>query len=625
MKKTLLCAVFLPLVLNAQDDYRSRVGINTNTPQATLDISKVPVSATMPDTKAQGVLFPKFTTSERSAFSGTAKEGTMIYNLEKHCLEIYRGVVGGVHQWSCLSDAQQAQALVVSPAGFEGSYIGGVAFTSSSPSANRTKFKLENNSFSNINSAFHDAVTIQNGAASIAISNCQWQKLNGATPTGSVMNCTVGYTVSLNSGESAMLWYTMSGTPETGPLKADFTKLGAQADQTTTVGLGSASITTPKIEYVVSLTYNSTNIQGKITNGMTIKIPYTGGLGSYNAAVATPTTTAPGQGGDVNTLSLSIPAGNFLVSGDLVATLTVDGDGVYNVTKMAPGQEYTIATIPYTLNGNNYEVVLKGIGGIPDRCFGKTTLECVGYGANVKEHEFVYMAVQGPDGKTWLNNNLGAEYARVGSPDFNPLQQATSQADWKAYGSHFQWQRKPDGHELVNWTSSTTGRFKNGVRTGLPSGASWAAPNSNQTISNWEQPTANIADAVLWQSNGQNNPCPVGFHVPTSIEFGQLLTAAGYPSSSSNIGSSYIIIYHTYNWILNPLALVAAGEPIGNSPFSAQWTASYWFSDIRSVNSSGTPEIWELQGWGNTTSNGNTDVQTDSRPYLSHNIRCVQD
>ncbi|MEJ8591625.1 hypothetical protein JSO54_10315, partial [Riemerella anatipestifer] len=100
MKKTLLCAVFLPLVLNAQEDYRSRVGINTTTPQATLEISRKELN-TLPNGYAQGVLFPEFTTEERLTFSSNAKKGTLIYNKDKNCIEMYKGLINGVHEWTC--------------------------------------------------------------------------------------------------------------------------------------------------------------------------------------------------------------------------------------------------------------------------------------------------------------------------------------------------------------------------------------------------------------------------------------------------------------------------------------------------------------------------------------------
>ncbi|MBT0549562.1 FISUMP domain-containing protein [Riemerella anatipestifer] len=545
MKKILLCAVFLPLVLNAQD-YNGRVGINTDKPKATLEISKVAVSPTMPATKAQGVLFPKFSTIERNKFSSTTEIGTMIYNTDKSCIEIYQGVISGVHQWQCMPGSNQTQSLAVTAAGFEGSYIGAVPFNSN----NRVKFRLENNSFSSVSSAFHDAVTVHNGSANISAGNCQWQKL----PTGSVAPCTSGNLISLNSGESAMLWYTLSGTPETGTLQAKFSKLQIQIEQSTTVDLGSATITSPKTEYVVSLTYAGTTLPGIMDNGtnkFTFKIPYTNGSGSYTTVDTAPITTATGEGGDINTVKLTIPSGNFAVNGSLEATIVVGGtDTQYNARLLSPGQEYEIATIPYTLNGNSYQVVLKGIGGIPDRCFGKTTFDCVGYGANEKEHQFLYIPITGPDGRTWLNNNLGAEYAKVGSPWFKPTRQAGAldpvtgqevsnpttdqiKKDWRAYGSLFQWQRNPDGHELMNWTSTSTGTTKYGTTN--TASTSWTNPNNNLFIAapydiyypSWVTNTLHnsINNKNLWQVGGSTNPCPTGYHVPTYEEMATLYTS----------------------------------------------------------------------------------------------------
>ncbi|MDY3318905.1 FISUMP domain-containing protein [Riemerella anatipestifer] len=554
MKKTLFCAMFLPMALQAQ------VGINTNDPKATLEVKK---NTHIPNTQPQGVLFPRFTSEERLKFSGTAEVGTMIYNTDKSCIEIYQGVVSGVHQWTCMPGSNQTQSVVVTAAGFEGSYVGGVAFTS----ANKAKFKLENNSFGNISSAFHDAVSFQNGSATITMANCQWQKLNGATLTGSVAQCTSGNLINLNSGESAMLWYTMGGTPETGTLKANFNKLGAQADQQTQVGLGSATITSPKTEYVVSLTYDgtvpATEVQGKINNTtdkLIVKIPYKNGSGSYEAVTST-VNTALGEGDDTNTLTLNIPAGNFGATGSLDATITVGGgDGEYLVKMLPPGQEYEIATIPYTLNGQSYQLVLKGIGGIPDRCFGKTTLDCVGYGANELEHQFIYVPIKGPDGRTWLNNNLGAEYARVGSQWFNPTRQAGAldytnttatvplsnpttdqiKRDWRAFGSLFQWQRNPDGHELITWTSSTSGTPKYIGSSSLSS--SWTNPGHSIFIASyitWYSVSFSIwvhhslvdvsTQKDLWRSSGtdKTNPCPSGYHVPTSAEYQTLKNAIG--------------------------------------------------------------------------------------------------
>ena len=91
---------------------------------------------------------------------------------------------------------------------------------------------------------------------------------------------------------------------------------------------------------------------------------------------------------------------------------------------------------------------------ILDRSFFKKT-------NNRFEHRFVYLPVTNPKtGRTWLNNNLGAEYANKNSSDYNPSQQATASNDYLAYGSLFQWGRKADGHELINWYSDTNGTQK---------------------------------------------------------------------------------------------------------------------------------------------------------------------
>ncbi|MCK0206388.1 FISUMP domain-containing protein [Ornithobacterium rhinotracheale] len=444
------------------------VGINAGDAsiKANLDIVGRPVDLSKPDHTPQGVSFPNFTTQERSTFENV-KPGTMIYNTTKKCLEIFLGVVNKVYQWDCVtsSTSVQAQNVAVVPIGFEGVYVAGVPFTD----ANKVKFELQNNGFSPISNVdFSSAVSLQNAGASIGV--------KGGENTS----------VSLQAGAKTTLSYTLTGTPQEGVLIANFNHLGLTADVQTQIGLGNASIAN-KEHYVVSMYYQPTNtrIQGKINNGaekLTIKIPYTNGKGSYNAVNINNIKTAAGQNGDINNLSLSIPAGNFGVQGELIATISVDGDGEYLVKQMAPGEQYTIATFPIDMNGTHYNVVLKGIGGIPDKNFNVKT--------NGKyEHKFIYVPVKGRDGKLWLNNNLGANYANVDHPAFNPVQQAKSIDDENAYGSHFQWGRPADGHELVNYTSKHDG--------------TWVHPGMFNKV----------------KLGTYNNECPEGYHVPTKAEW----------------------------------------------------------------------------------------------------------
>ena len=105
-------------------------------------------------------------------------------------------------------------------------------------------------------------------------------------------------------------------------------------------------------------------------------------------------------------------------------------------------------------------------------------------------------------GKVWMDRNLGAS------------QVATSSTDAAAYGDLYQWGRRSDGHQCRN--SPTT----NTLSTGLFN------PNPDQPVDNkfilvqnapfdWRSPQNNN----LWQGlNGINNPCPIGFKLPTSSE-----------------------------------------------------------------------------------------------------------
>ncbi|MCU7602845.1 FISUMP domain-containing protein, partial [Riemerella anatipestifer] len=367
--------------------------------------------------------------------------------------------------------------------------------------------------------------------------------------------------------------------------------------------------------------------------------PYENGSGSYNAVTSQEVTTAIGQDGDTNTVKLTIPQGNFMAKGSLDATIVVGGtDSQYKVRLLQPGEEYIIATIPYTLNGQQYSVVLKGIGGIPDRCFGKTTFDCVGYGSTTeKEHQFIYLPIQGPDGKTWLNNNLGAEYARVGSQWFNPTRQAGAldytktttaeplstptaeqiKKDWRAYGSLFQWQRKPDGHELITWTNATSGTpkysgFGSVSSSWTNAGTNKFIPYNNNSVGSWVNSSTNQSGPHnLWQVNGSNNPCPSGYHVPTHAEQKALHNAIlGYNAGTSSIGSNKM-------WNEQVLRLPASGNrEASNTVFSNRSSSGFlWSSEQYDSN-----YTWSL--WFNS---GSSYAGYRSFRAYGFSVRCIKD
>jgi hypothetical protein len=88
-----------------------------------------------------------------------------------------------------------------------------------------------------------------------------------------------------------------------------------------------------------------------------------------------------------------------------------------------------------------------------------------------------------------------------------------------AYGSIYQWGRGNDGHQLINFTSATTGSAENGYVTSQstthkPSNANFFVYCTGTF--DW----LSTQNDLLWQGvNGMNNPCPSGFRLPTETEW----------------------------------------------------------------------------------------------------------
>lgn len=76
---------------------------------------------------------------------------------------------------------------------------------------------------------------------------------------------------------------------------------------------------------------------------------------------------------------------------------------------------FLLGKFTYALDaaGNVAEVELRAIPGIPDKNIGDGV------------HDFLYLPIVSATGKTWLNNNLGANYANINKSVFEPSKQAT--------------------------------------------------------------------------------------------------------------------------------------------------------------------------------------------------------
>jgi uncharacterized protein (TIGR02145 family) len=169
-------------------------------------------------------------------------------------------------------------------------------------------------------------------------------------------------------------------------------------------------------------------------------------------------------------------------------------------------------------------------------------------------------------GAVWMDRNLGAN--RV----------ATNPSDEQSFGSLFQWGRFADGHQCVQRytgdgviTSGTTTTLSS---INIPTHGNFIMSSSGN--SDWRSPQ----NHNLWSGlNGDNNPCPIGFRVPTRFEWiDERSSWLQDPINSTNTSDGAFA---------SPIKFSMAGMRnrgsgvIGNEGLSGL----YWTSTIHSTNS----------------------------------------
>lgn len=437
--------VFLALSLSGivVDAQVGRVGINTDSPKATLH-----VVGKQPAAQAEGIVFPHASQAEINTWQGMGnlEIGTTVYNTDQRCLETWNGI-----KWYNHCGGRS----VIPPGPPTPPITPGPILPAPAPPATLPSFPagLElGDSGYYIASIYDDnylPYTQNVGPAQFGVSNPDGHDATNPSPSYPSENVVIDVQGRLDHTgiEVGIPIKSVTGTSVTIPAFSVYSKVAA------------------------GLTQN--NIETEIE----LHIPaqtFTFGSGSW---------------GDRRFVKA------ILRAKDPHKPLLVKKLDM-NIGNGADYRGVPLAEFKYFSDNSHANVktfYFNAVTGIPDLNFNNSQDALSGMYSGQFMHRFIYVPAYGLDGKVWLSNNLGAAYANLDDYlSFNPGKQAESPTDYKAYGSLFQWGRvsAPDnhgllGHELVNWTSLTTGQPK------IPS-LSWSTDSSNRMFTHVEY-------------------CPVGF------------------------------------------------------------------------------------------------------------------
>jgi uncharacterized protein (TIGR02145 family) len=400
--------------------------------------------------------------------------------------------------------------------------------------------------------------TLTSGTAASGVSSIvPYTGGNGGTHNGQTVTSTgvTGLSATLTAGTFAngagSLTYTISGTASASGTASFALNIGGQTcTLTRTVDLPASSITAL---ICGSATNNGTLTAGTAASGVSSLVPYSGGNGDTHIGQ---TVTSTGVTG----LTATLAAGTF-ANGAGTLTYTITG------TPSASG------TANFALNIGGQSCILNILVNAVQPAYPAGTVHCNAIVTIVND-------VTNPiTGKTWMDRNLGAS------------QVATSSADAAAYGDLYQWGRRSDGHQCRN--SNTTSTLSS---TDQPMNGNFIlTPNSPF---DWRNPQ----NTNLWQGiNGINNPCPIGYRIPTSTE----LDLERSTWINNNLDGAFDA----------QLKLTAAGarSRTNGSITGTTINGFIWSSSVSSTNANGL-----------TMNSGSASITAVNRA-LGGSVRCLKD